>query len=49
MDINDLEYFMDIARTFNNVPKNGNGLELCRFDTLPKGVEARHGTDGNLQ
>ena len=49
MDLNDLEYFMDIARTFNNVPKDCNGLELCSFDTLPTGVEARHATDGNLQ
>lgn len=49
MHIDDLEYFMDIARTFNNVPRNGNGLELCRFEELPPGVEARHETDGELQ
>ena len=49
MKLDDLEYFMDIARTFNNVPKNGNGIELCSFDKLPSNVEARHYTDGAFQ
>lgn len=50
MELDDLQYFMDIARTFNNVPKNGKGLELSSFDAdSPPLVDARHFPDGELQ